>query len=168
MSQSLNHCVAVLRHPSQSESYNICSQRKAAGAWCVAHLTANACASPSRWQSECICSRWCCGAVLSWKLWLNYFNTVFEKYWIHTLTLSWFFNGFPFSTRYKGLYCSANTPVGTCCCVIRGWGGAAGNTAGTNAGICDSTIQQAIKTRSFWSQKVQSTWTSLSLLAGAW
>lgn len=123
MSQSLNHCVAVLRHPSQSESYNICSQRKAAGAWCVAHLTANACASPSRWQSECICSRWCCGAVLSWKLWLNYFNTVFEKYWIHTLTLSWFFNGFPFSTRYKGLYCSANTPVGTCCCVIRGWGG---------------------------------------------
>lgn len=122
MSQSLNHCVAVLRHPSQSESYNICSQPKAAGAWCVAHLTANVCASPSRWQSECICSRWCCGAVLSWKL-----AELFQySIWKVLNTYTYFkliFNGFPFSTCYKGLYCSANTPVGTCCCVIRGWGG---------------------------------------------
>lgn len=33
------------------------------------------------------------------------------------------FNSFPFSSVcYRSLYYSVNTPVGTCCCVIKGWG----------------------------------------------
>ena len=63
---------------------------------------------------------------------------------------------------YRSVGYLMNTPVGTRCCVIKGWG-AEGSTAWAESGIWNRTIRQAIKILSFWSQKVRSSWTSVSV-----
>ena len=164
MSQSLT----ALCHMAQGESWNVCSQPKAKRAWCLAWF--NSQYVPFwNWITKCVSFQQVVlqstPVLLTVAELLQHCTWEVLNLYIYIKLL---FSSFPFFYKcYRSVYYLMNTSVGTRCCVIKGWG-AEGSTAWAKTGIWNRTIRQAIKILSFWSQKVQSTWTSVSVLAWVW